>query len=299
VWLVRQKPGESGTDKESALKSKTVAPVVVTAWCCLLLSAGCGGDPPGGGGGHKVGTSTADAAGAQKTVEPEEPVSGSSTKWDPSKGTATIRGVVKFDGKPPRRRAIDMRAKAQCREAHTEKVLDESVIVNANGTLKNSFVWVKKGLSRRLRFPLPEKPVELSQKGCIFLPRVVGVQVRQALTVRNDDAFLHNVHGFCSRNGVFNFSQNEQGKTDTVTFTREEVMVPVKCDVHPWMASFVGVVKHPFFAVTGDDGSFEISKLPPGSYTLEAWHERFGTQTVKVTVGDAETKETEFTFKGK
>lgn len=222
-----------------------------------------------------------------------EDVSQNAKAWDPALGTVTVKGTVKFKGTPPRRRPVDTGAEPKCE--HLGEVLDESVIVNDDGTLKNVFVWVKKGLGD-WRFPVPTEAALLSQKGCTYRPHVQALQARQELVIRNDDDFLHNVHVFAKRNKDFNLGQAQKGMETTKTFSRPEVMIKVKCDVHGWMSSYIGVVSHPYFAVTGDDGSFEFANLPPGEYTVEAWHEVFDAQTLVVKVDDKESKDIEFTF---
>ena len=211
-------------------------------------------------------------------------------------GTATITGSVKFEGKAPKRRPIDMGAQEYCTKAHPTPVLSETVIVNENGTLRNVFVYVKKGLSQQ-EWPVPSEPVVLEQKGCTYAPHVFGIQLGQPLKVRNGDDTMHNIHGFPKKNAEFNFSQTNKGQETEVKFTQPEVMVTIKCDVHGWMGSYAGVLRHPFFSVTGEDGAFKIANLPPGEYTLEAWHEEYGKQESAVKVGDGETREVSFTFR--
>ena len=176
-------------------------------------------------------------------------------------------------------------------------LLDESVIVNSGGTLKNVFVWVKRGLTG-WRFPVPTEPANLEQKGCVFVPHVLGVQAKQKILIRNRDPLLHNLHSYCKRNRSFNFGQPNASAEDTTSFRNPEVMVNLKCDLHGWMNSYIGVLAHPFFAVTGDDGSFALSNLPPGDYTIEAWHEVYGTKTVRVTLSDKESRKLEIGFDG-
>jgi plastocyanin len=163
--------------------------------------------------------------------------------------------------------------------------------------LQNVFVYVKDGLGT-LKFPVPPAPLVLDQKGCQYRPHVFGVQVGQPIEILNSDATLHNIHAWPMANAEFNKGQALQGMKDTHVFSTREVMVPFRCDVHRWMNSFVGVLDHPFFAVTGADGSFSLKGLPPGTYTIEAWHEKFGTKTASVTVGAKESKDVAFTFSG-
>ena len=141
------------------------------------------------------------------------------------------------------------------------------------------------------------KPVVLDQQRCWYVPRVVGVRVGQPLEVRNSDPLLHNVRANSAVNEPFNQGQPVQGTRYSHTFATAEVMVPMKCDVHAWMRAWVGVVNHPYFAVTGTDGAFSIASLPPGTYTIEAWHEKLGTSTQSVTIAEKETKDVNFTFK--
>ncbi|MFO0980887.1 MAG: carboxypeptidase regulatory-like domain-containing protein [Planctomycetota bacterium] len=254
---------------------------IVWIW---LVAAACGGSNPGG------------EAKKSDTAAPPAPSSQASRKpWDPAKGTATIKGVVKWSGALPTRRVMDMAADAKCKEAHAEPVLDESTVVNANGTLKNVFVWVKTGLEA-FEFAPPTEPVVLDQKGCMYHPHVVGIQVGQPLVIRNSDSLLHNIHGYPTKNKTFNVGQATQGLEHKLTFTAPEVMIRVKCDVHGWMSSHIGVVPHPFFAISGEDGSFTIAHLPAGSYGVEAMHELLKDKSQAVELKDGETKEIEFTF---
>ncbi len=157
------------------------------------------------------------------------------------------------------------------------------------------FVYVKNGLGNR-RFPAPTVPVVLDQQGCRYVPHVIGVQVGQPLEVLNSDETLHNVHAVAQINEEFNVGQPLKGLKLTHTFLAREVMIPFKCDVHGWMNAYVGVMDHPFFAVSTGGGRFDLKPLPPGSYEIEAWHEKLGTQALSVTVGEKETKEITFTF---
>lgn len=209
--------------------------------------------------------------------------------------TGTIAGKVTFDGTAPKPQTIQMAADPVCaKQAKTTQ--SEAILVGAGNGLQNVFVYVKEGLGDRT-FPPPSTPVVLDQKMCRYSPHVFGVQVGQALEIVNSDPTLHNVHALPKTNPEFNLGQPVQGMRTRRTFKQSEVMVPIRCDVHGWMSSYAGVLNHPFFAVSGADGAFTIKGLPAGSYTIEAWHERLGTQTQKVTVDEKRGASTAFVFK--
>lgn len=207
-----------------------------------------------------------------------------------------ISGKVLFAGAKPAPKTISMDATPQCAKMHSGPIYAEDVIVNANGTLKNAFVWIKDGLPKR-EYPAPAA-ARIDQKGCIYTPRVLGLMVGQTLEISNSDDTNHNIHPMPRLNREWNESQPPKGELKVKTFPKEE-MPPIlfKCNVHPWMRAFVGVVSHPFFAVTGDDGTFSLANVPPGEYTLEAWHERYGTQELKVKVEAKQEQTSDFTFK--
>jgi plastocyanin len=154
---------------------------------------------------------------------------------------------------------------------------------------------VKDGLGD-LKFPVPTTPVVLDQHGCRYVPHVFGVQAGQPIEILNSDDTLHNVHAVPTNNREFNRGQALKGLTHTHVFTSVEVMVPFKCDVHNWMHAWVGVLDHPFYAVSGPGGSFQIAGLPPGTYTIEAWHETLGTKTQTITIEPKTASEVAFTF---
>ena len=207
-----------------------------------------------------------------------------------------IAGRITFDGVAPKPAAIPTNSDPNC-ASQAATVPDQSVLVGGNGGLQNVFVYVKDGLGD-LRFPVPSTPVLLDQKGCLYVPHVLGIQMGQPLEIGNGDPTLHNVHALPAANREFNEGYPLPGIKRTHTFSTKEVMVPFKCDVHGWMHAYVGVLDHPFFAVTGPDGAFELKGLPPGTYTVEAWHEKLGTQTQTVIIGASETKgDVGFTFK--
>lgn len=209
----------------------------------------------------------------------------------------SVTGSVQFSGTAPKAEPLSMNADPTCAAAHSTPVLDQSVLVNANGTLKNVFVYVKEGLEGKT-FETSKTPVQIDQKGCMYNPRVLGLQVGQPLEIVNSDSTLHNVHSLAEKSKQFNLGMPLQGMKINKKFDQPEVMVKFKCDVHPWMAAYIGVLPHPHFAVSGDDGSFKIENLPAGEYTIEAWHEKYGVQTQKVTVTDADAAKADFSFKG-
>ena len=215
-----------------------------------------------------------------------------------SESGASVAGAVKFEGAPPPRKKLDMNADPVCASRHAQAALSEAVVVNGNGTLRNVFVYVKKGLEGK-RFAAPTAPVALDQNGCMYTPHVVGVQVGQALKILNSDGTLHNIHPKPKVNQEKNWAMPKfmKEKVTTEITAKPEVMIPVRCDVHPWMQSYIGVVDHPFFGVTGDAGTFELKGLPAGKYTVEAWHEICGSQMQEVTVAEGGTASANFSFK--
>lgn len=231
---------------------------------------------------------------------------------DNEKGTAVIKGKVTFDGTPPKMKALAIQGDNHCVQAHTKPEADQGTIVYAKdgNTIPYVFVYAKSGVKGK--YTAPTAPVVIDQKGCMYHPHIFGMIAGQPIDIKNSDSTNHNIHSLAKKNPTFNFAQSQQGMVKNLTgkdtFTREEIMVKIKCDVHAWMSSYVGVLTHPFFDVTksheddgGDKakrGTFEIKELPAGEYDIEAWHETFGTMTQKVAVKDGETKEIEFKFGG-
>lgn len=198
--------------------------------------------------------------------------------------TGTVAGTVTLTGTPPPAQTIRMDGDRRCAAlVPGAKRQTESYVLGPDSALANVFVRVTSGLDGR-SFPVPTEPVVLDQKDCWYLPRVAGVRVGQPFEVLNSDPLLHNVRTNSEINAPFNQGQPVQGVRFSYTFSTEEVMVPVRCDVHAWMNAWVGVVNHPYFAVTGPDGRFSLPNLPAGTYTVEAWHEAAGTTTGTVTV---------------
>ncbi len=213
----------------------------------------------------------------------------------PVKGTASVTGTVAFQGQAPKAEAISMNADPACQKAHSGTVYGDTVVVNDNGTLRNVFVHVKAGLEGK-QYPVPSEPVVVDQMGCRYSPHVLGMMAGQTLKILNSDDTLHNVHALPSKNEQFNIAMPKFMKEKEVTFKTPETMIKVKCEVHPWMSAWIGVLDHPYFSVSGETGAFSLDELPAGTYTVEAWHEKYGTQTQEVTVGDGEAKEIAFTF---
>lgn len=245
-----------------------------------------------------------DLGGGAFTVEaptattPAATTGGATRSFDPATATAGLKGVVKFTGKAPKMRKIDTSSDPACAKIHGDaEMRSETVVVNDDGTLRNVFVWISKGLEGQT-FPVPDQAVTLNQKGCRFEPHVLGVMAKQKVQVKNSDPTTHNIHALPKLNEAFNFSQAEQNSERIVEFARKEVMVFVKCDIHPWMAAYLGVVDHPFHGVTGDGGTFDLGQLPPGAYTVSAWHEKFGTETKTVTLTEGGTGSVEIVFTG-
>ena len=249
----------------------------VAAW---LVAAGCGGAKEGG--------ETKEAGAA--------PAAGPAFKVDPATA-GTITGKVSFAGTAPNMRNIDMSAEPDCTKLHSgAPAKSEEVVVNSNGTLQYVFVYIKGGLEGKT-FEPPATPIKLDQKGCIYHPHVFGVQAGQKLDISNSDPTTHNIHPMPKTNREWNQSQAPGTPELDKEFARPEVMIPVKCNVHPWMRSYIGVVDNPYFAVTGDQGTFELKNVPPGTYTVTAWHEKYGTQDQQVTLAASGSQAVEFSFK--
>ncbi len=209
--------------------------------------------------------------------------------------TGTISGEVRFVGTPPASSSVDMSSAKDCASQHPGGPVSAGDVLVRDGKVQNAIVAITAGLGARV-FAVPTRPVVIDQRGCMFEPRVVAAQVDQPIEFRNSDAFPHNVHGEPSKSSAWNFSLGLKGATRKLELDASQPVIPIKCDIHPWMRAFLGVYDHPYFAVTGADGTFTLRDAPPGTYTLEAWHERFGTKTATVTLGPRETKTVAFSF---
>ena len=260
--------------------------IIVISAFVMLLALACGG-------------------GSESYYVEEEVAAGQGTTSEASAGAgvptpavaadaATVNGKVMFEGAPPENPVVQMAADPTCTAHYSgEPVKAQDVVVSGAGELANVFVYVKNYSGP---VPPPSGSVLLDQVGCRYEPHVVGVQVGQELVIRNSDETLHNVHALASVNKEFNIGQPVRGMESKKTFDRQEIMIKVKCDVHAWMNSYVGVVGHPYFAVSDGSGTFSIGGLPPGTYTLEAWHEKLGTRTQQITVSPSEAKDVSFSF---
>jgi plastocyanin len=245
--------------------------LMLTAPLALALgiaACGGGGEPPA----------------TTESAKPAETASAPAV--DPSKA-GKVAGKITFEGTPPASQPIQMAADPNCARMHTTPVNTEFVVVGEGGGLANAFVYLKSGVQGD--FPAPSEPVVLDQQGCQYVPHVIGIQVGQPLEIVNSDETLHNIHAMPKNNKEFNIGQPVKGLKTQRTFDSTEVMVPFKCDVHKWMNSYAGVLEHPFFAVTGADGSYTIEGVPPGSYTVEVWHEQLGTKEINATVAEGAT----------
>jgi plastocyanin len=244
-----------------------------------LSLAGCGG-------GNKESTSEAPAAPASapagKSVDPAT--------------AGEVTGAVKLDGAAPKMKAINMAAEPACSKARTTPAASEEVVTGDGGTLANVVVYVKSGLDG-YSFPAPSAPAKIEQQGCQYHPHVIALQVGQNVDVVNADQTTHNIHPIPKDNREWNESQPPGAAPIEKSFTREEIAIPVKCNVHPWMKAYMAVVPNPYYQVTDKDGKFDLKNLPPGTYTLTAWHELYGTSDQTVTIGPKESKTVTFTFK--
>jgi plastocyanin len=235
---------------------------------CLALGA-CGG------GGSET-----------RTARPVTPI-------DPAT-TGTVQVDVRFDGTPPAMQELRMSGFPECATQHQGPVLAGDALVK-DGQVQNAFVYIKEGLGDR-GFAVPTQPVVIDQKGCLYEPHVAGAQVGQGIEFRNSDAVLHNVHGSPKDSSAFNVALPRQGAERTITVDHPEVMISVRCDLHPWMQGWLGVLDHPYFGVSGADGRVTLKDVPAGDYVIGVWHERFGTREAKVSVTPKASASASVTF---
>lgn len=207
----------------------------------------------------------------------------------------TITGTVKFDGTAPKFKEIKMDADPICLTHHKEAVYPQTLVLGEGNAMANVFVYVKSGLAKK-DYPVPAEPVVVDQKGCEYSPHVVGIMVGQTMKILNPDGTLHNIHAMSKSNEEFNLAMPKFRTETSKVFTKTEFMFPMKCDVHPWMGAWIAVMDNPYFSVTQKDGKFTIANLPAGNYEIEAWHEKLGTKTAKLTVTADGTQTADFTF---
>jgi hypothetical protein len=237
-----------------------------------------------------IGCSKKEEAPAAQPAAAPAAAAPAATPIDPAT-VASVSGTVKLDGAAPKAAKIDMSQDAACKGTNTAET-----IVVAGGDLANVFVYVKDGLGNRT-FDVPKDSVTLDQKGCQYHPHVLGVMTGQNIEIKNDDQTTHNIHPTPADNREWNESQPPAAAPLEKSFSREEIMLPVKCNQHPWMRMYINVVKSPFYAVTGPDGKYQINGLPPGDYTIAFVQEKLGEQTQKVTVAAKDNKTVDQTFK--
>jgi len=231
---------------------------------------------------------------SESTEQPAGAPAGGTATIDPAT-VGEVTGTVTLTGAPPTFKSINMSAEPYCAKANPKPVTPQDVVVGEKGALGNVVVYVKDNLDK-YSFETPKNSVTLAQKGCMYDPHVVALMAGQTLEVKNEDQTTHNIHPMPKDNREWNTSQPPGAAPVDNSFARPEVAIPVKCNVHPWMKSYIAVFKNPFFAVTSKDGSFDLKGLPPGTYTIEAWQEHYGVVDQQVTIGPKESKTVTLTF---
>jgi plastocyanin len=259
--------------RSDALLSKALLSAHIILSALLILSAaGC----------NKSETTAPQSASA--------PAKAATVTVDPATA-GSISGVVSFKGAVPKLATLDMTADPGC----PPKPQPSEAALVKDGKLANVFVYVKSGLPAGT-FAVPAEPVVLTQKGCRYQPRVMGVMVGQQFKVTNTDTADHNIHNMPHGNPEWNESQMPTDPPIVKTFAKPEMQMILQCNQHPWMRAYLNIMTHPYYAVSAEDGSFLIGNVPPGDYTLVAVHEKFGEQTMQVKVGPKESAKAAFTF---
>jgi plastocyanin len=222
----------------------------------------------------------------------EEAGAPASPLWKPTGNEGNITGELNFTGAVPAPRKLDMSSDSKC---EGENFLDDLAV--KDGKLGNVFVFVKSGLPQA-SFEIPEEAVTLNQRGCKYVPRVLGVQAGQPFQIVNSDQTNHNIHTLPRVNREFDSAQLAGEGPIIRKFAKPEAIFPVKCNTHTWMRAYIAVLAHPFFAVSDSNGEFMIKGLPPGEYEVEAWHEKYGAKTLKIKVTEKADAKADFTFDG-
>ena len=225
---------------------------------------------------------------------PSAPAAPAAAAAAPATGNGIIKGVVKLQGTPPEAKLIKRDTDPYCAR---QQMKEEEVIVGPGGVLKNVLVRITRGLTGS--YDPPAASAMLNQDQCMYRPRVQAIMAGQSLLIKNGDQTQHNIHSYKGASTIFNMAQIPGQGAMEKKFTDAGDIIKFKCDVHPWMTGYVGIVNHPFFVVTGDDGAFSIGKVPPGTYTVEAWHERYGSKSSEITVAGDKPTELSFTFDAK
>ena len=221
-----------------------------------------------------------------------QPISTAGKRVDPATA-GTISGKVTLDGPASAPETLRIAVDQTCIDALGTAPKSDAVLVSADGAVQNAFVYIKDTLAD-YTFDPPSGAVTLDQKGCRYAPRIFGVRVGQPVDIVNSDATFHNIHALPMVNQEFNRGMAQQGMRMQQVFTAPEQMIRFKCDVHAWMTAYAGVMTHPFFATTAADGTFTITGVPPGKYTLVSWHEKFGTRTTPIDVAPSQAVTTNF-----
>ena len=211
-------------------------------------------------------------------------------------GAGSIMGEVRYEGDPPAPTVVSMTQDAFCIASHSsETIPSKRLVVNNNGTLRWVFIYIREAITGTLPVGEPA-PVILDKVGCVYQPHVLGMQAGASIRIVNSDPTLHTVHLVAANNPSFNIALPQPGMNIERVLDAPEVMIPVRCNVHPWTQAYIGVIPHAFFATTGENGRFVIDGVPPGAYVLEAWHELLGRQVIRVVVEDEKESETRFNF---
>jgi plastocyanin len=229
-----------------------------------------------------------------KEEAPATPTPAAGDVWKPTGNEGNITGAIAFNGEAPKPRKLQMDSDPVCAQKNPSATSEEVVV--SDGKLANVFVYVKSGLPSGKTFEVPTTEVTLDQNGCVYIPHVLGIQANQKLKITTNDATSHNIHPTPKENPEWNETQPPSSAPKFKSFTRPEVLIPVKCNQHSWMKAYIGVLSHPFYGVSAKDGTFTIKGLPPGDYVVEAYHEKYGAKTMNVKVAEKTDAKADFTF---